>query len=37
MRYTRISTYDVIKGDFNELTGIAERASCRCSSRSPAS
>ena len=24
MRYTRISTYDVIKGDFNELTGIAE-------------
>ncbi len=25
MRYTRISTYDVIKGDFNELTGIAEK------------
>jgi hypothetical protein len=25
MRYTRLSTYDVIKGDFNELTGIAEK------------
>ena len=25
MRYTRISTYDLIKGDFNELTGIAEK------------
>ena len=25
MRYTRISTYDVIKGDFNELTGIVEK------------
>ncbi len=25
MRYTRISTYDVIKGDFNELTGLAEK------------
>jgi len=24
MRYTRISTYDLIKGDFNELTGMAE-------------
>jgi len=24
MRYTRLSTYDMIKGDFNELTGIAE-------------
>lgn len=25
MRYTRISTYDVIKGDFSELTGLAEK------------
>lgn len=25
MRYTRLTTYDVIKGDFNELTGIAEK------------
>jgi hypothetical protein len=25
MRYTRISTYDVISGTFNELTGIAEK------------
>jgi hypothetical protein len=25
MRYTRLSTYDLTKGDFNELTGIAER------------
>ncbi len=25
MRYTRISTYDLVKGDFNELTGIAEK------------
>lgn len=25
MRYTRISTYDVIKGDFTELTGLAEK------------
>jgi hypothetical protein len=25
MRYTRISTYDVTKGDFNELTGIVEK------------
>ena len=25
MRYTRLSTYDLIKGDFNELTGIAEK------------
>ena len=25
MRYTRISTYDLIKGDFTELTGIAEK------------
>lgn len=25
MRYTRLSTYDVIKGDFNELTGTAEK------------
>ena len=24
MRYTRLSTYDLTKGDFNELTGIAE-------------
>ena len=24
MRYTRITTYDVIKGDFNELTGMVE-------------
>ncbi len=24
MRYTRLSTYDVLKGDFNELTNIAE-------------
>ena len=24
MRYTRISTYDLIKGDFTELTGLAE-------------
>lgn len=24
MRYTRISTYDLIKGDFSELTGMAE-------------
>ncbi len=26
MRYTRLSTYDVLKGDFNELTGIAENS-----------
>ena len=25
MRYTRLSTYDLTKGDFNELTGIAEK------------
>ncbi len=25
MRYTRLSTYDITKGDFNELTGIAEK------------
>lgn len=25
MRYTRLSTYDVIKGDFNELAGTAEK------------
>lgn len=25
MRYTRISTYDLIKGDFTELTGLAEK------------
>ena len=25
MRYTRLSTYDLVKGDFNELTGIAEK------------
>ena len=25
MFYTRISTYDLIKGDFNELTSIAEK------------
>jgi heme-degrading monooxygenase HmoA len=25
MRFTRISTYDVIKGDFAELTGIVEK------------
>ena len=24
MRYTRLSTYDLIKGNFDELTGIAE-------------
>ena len=37
MRYTRISTYDLTKGTFAELTGIVERASCRPSSRSLAS
>ena len=26
MRYTRLSTSDVLKGDFNELTGIAENS-----------
>ena len=25
MRYTRLSTYDLTKGDFSELTGIAEK------------
>ena len=25
MRYTRLSTYDLTKGDFTELTGIAEK------------
>jgi heme-degrading monooxygenase HmoA len=25
MRYTSLSTYDLTKGDFNELTGIAEK------------
>jgi heme-degrading monooxygenase HmoA len=25
MRYTRLSTYDLTKGDFNELAGIAEK------------
>ena len=25
MRYTRLSTYDLVKGDFNELTGIVEK------------
>ncbi|HYM52038.1 MAG TPA: hypothetical protein VEW45_00975 [Candidatus Dormibacteraeota bacterium] len=25
MRYTRLATYDLVKGDFNELTGIAEK------------
>lgn len=25
MRYTRLSTYDLVKGDFNELTDIAEK------------
>ncbi len=25
MRYTRLSTYDLVQGDFNELTGIAEK------------
>ena len=25
MRYTRLSTYDMTKGDFPELTGIAEK------------
>jgi len=25
MRYTRISTYDIVKGDFNELTAIVEK------------
>lgn len=25
MQYTRIATYDLIKGNFNELTGIAEK------------
>jgi heme-degrading monooxygenase HmoA len=25
MRYTRISTYDITKGTFDELTGIVER------------
>ena len=25
MRYTRLSTYDMTKGNFNELTGIAEK------------
>lgn len=25
MFYTRISTYELIKGDFNELTGVAEK------------
>ena len=25
MHYTRLSTYDVVKGDFNELTGLAEK------------
>jgi hypothetical protein len=25
MRYTRLSTYDLVKGDFIELTGIAEK------------
>ncbi len=25
MRYTRLSTYDVLKGTFPELTGIAEK------------
>ena len=25
MRYTRLSTYDLTKGDFHELTGIAEK------------
>lgn len=24
MRYARLSTYELVKGDFNELTGIAE-------------
>ena len=25
MRYTRLSTYELIKGNFDELTGIAEK------------
>ena len=25
MRYTRLSTYDLTKGDFTELTGLAEK------------
>ena len=25
MRYTRLSTYDIVKGTFPELTGIAEK------------
>jgi len=25
MRYTRLSTYDLTKGDFSELSGIAEK------------
>lgn len=25
MRYTRLSTYDLVKGDFNELTDLAEK------------
>lgn len=25
MHYTRIATYDIVKGDFTELTGIVER------------
>jgi len=25
MHYTRIATYDIVKGDFSELTGIVEK------------
>jgi hypothetical protein len=35
MRYTRISTYDLTNGTFNELTGIAEKGILPMFAREP--
>jgi hypothetical protein len=35
MRYTRISTYDMTKGTFDELTGIAEKGLLRTFANTP--
>ena len=37
MQYTRLSTYDLTKGTFDELTGIVEKDFLPTSPRSPAS
>jgi len=35
MRYTRISTYDIVKGTFPELTGIVEKGLLPAFTKSP--